>query len=214
MNPKIAIIVLLATIASTFATETTEETRARLLVSKQILNKYLVENRDVLVKYSVYNVGNGVATHVSLTDHGFPSEAFDLISGKLEASIDRIAPTANVTHVVVVRPRSHGYFNFTAAEVSYRPIESSPQVRFLSVLMILQFFTPYHLQLQYALTSEPGEGGIINAAQFDKQFSSHFWDWIAYVIMCFPLVAIPFSLWFKSKSKYEFLSQKPSKKSN
>jgi len=197
MNPtmKFLAFVLLVSAAIATPTETGEETRARLLVSKQILNKYLVEQRDVLVKYTLFNVGTGAATHVNLVDQGFPAEAFDLISGKLEASLDRIAPQTNVSHVLVVRPRSHGYFNFTAAEVSYRPVESNPA-------------------LQYAVSSEPGEGGINNLAQFNKQFSSHFLDWIAFVIMCLPTVAIPFSLWFKSKSKYELLAQKPQKKLN
>lgn len=173
--------------------ESGEETRARLLVSKQILNRYLVEQRDVMVKYTVFNVGTGPATHVSLEDHGFPHEAFDLVSGKLEVQIDRIAPSTNITHVVVVRPRAHGYFNFTAADISYRPIESSPN-------------------LQYALSSEPGEGGIINLAQFNKQFSSHFLDWVAFVIMSVPTIVIPYTLFLQSKTKYELLAQK--KKSN
>lgn len=139
MNSQLICIVLLASLSLAYATDSTEESRARLLVSKQILNKYLVENRDVLVKYSVFNVGNGVATHVSLTDHGFPHEAFDLISGKLEATIDRIAPATNVSHVIVVRPKAHGYFNFTAAEVSYRPVESSPTVSFIFAKIIIIF---------------------------------------------------------------------------
>lgn len=130
MNPtmKFFAFALLLTVTMVAATETGEETRARLLVSKQILNKYLVEQRDVLVKYTLFNVGSGAATHVNFVEQGFPAEAFDLVSGKLEASIDRIAPQTNVTHVLVVRPRSHGYFNFTAAEVSYRPVESNPTV--------------------------------------------------------------------------------------
>jgi len=35
-----------------------EETGANLLVSKNVLNKYLVQGKDLTVEYNLYNIGD------------------------------------------------------------------------------------------------------------------------------------------------------------
>lgn len=58
----------------------------------------------------------------------FSTEDFEIAGGQLQVKFDRIAPNANVSHTVVVKPKKFGYFNFTAAEVSYQPSEDTAEV--------------------------------------------------------------------------------------
>jgi len=88
-----------------------------------------------------------------------------------------------------VRPKKFGYFNFTSAGLSYLPSETATE-------------------RQYAYTSAPGEGGIVNFKDYDRKFSPHVLDWAAFMVMTLPSLGIPFLLWHGSKSKYE---QKPKK---
>ena len=167
-----------------------EEISARLLASKNILNQYLVEGRDLTVEYKIYNIGGIPATDVSLRDDGFPEADFEGIRGNLEVKWDRIAPASNVTHVVVLKPLQYGYFNFTSGVVSYKESEDAAESTF-------------------GYTTAPGEGGIVNSKDFDRKFSPHVLDWLVFGVMTLPSLVIPFLLFFRSKSRYN--QSKPKK---
>lgn len=162
--------------------------RARLLASKRVHNLYLVEGADIVVQYSLYNIGTAPALNVQLTDAGFSSDSFEIAAGQLQVKFDRIPPNANVSHTIVVRPKQFGYYNFTAAEVSYLPSEDSEEV-------------------QVGYTSEPGEGGIIAQRDYDRKFSPHVFDWVIFALLLIPVLVVPFLMWRKISSKYVIASK-------
>ncbi|WAQ98848.1 SSRB-like protein [Mya arenaria] len=155
------VVVALCFVGSNLADDDGE---ARLLASKNILNH--------------------AAQNVKLTDDSFPEADFEVVAGNLKASWERIAPNTNVSHVVVLRPLKSGYFNFTAAEVSYSSGDNAGTV-------------------QTGYTSAPGEGGIVDFKEFNRRFSPHIVDWCVFAFMTLPSLGIPFLLWWSSKAKYD-----------
>jgi len=168
-----------------------QEDTARLLVSKNILNQYLVEGKDLTVQFDLYNVGSSAAINVQLTDKSFPDSDFSVVRGNLDVKWSRISPGTNLTHIVILRPLKSGFFNFTSAEISYLPSETSKE-------------------RLVGYTSAPGQGGIINFRDYDRKFSPHVLDWAAFAVMTLPSLGIPFLLWYGSKTKYESLKAKRS----
>ncbi|XP_040573039.1 translocon-associated protein subunit beta [Lepeophtheirus salmonis] len=158
---------------------------AHLLLSKQVQNKYLVEGMDIVVKYAIYNIGEQPAVDVQVKEVGFPEDSFDVVSGHASFKLDRIPPHSNNTHTLVVRPKKFGYFNFTSAEVKYRVSDEADDI------------------IQTGASSDPGHGVIISLKNYDKQFSAHILDWIAFAVITLPPLGVPFMLWYSSKSKYE-----------
>jgi len=157
---------------------------AKLLVSKQIQNKYLVEGMDVVIRYGLYNVGDSVASDIVLTEAGFGTDDFDIAGGQTVVKFNRIPPKSNNSHVLVVRPKKFGYFNFTSAEVRYKSGEEGGVTKI-------------------GYSSDPGQGLIIALKDYERQFSAHMLDWMAFAAMTLPSLGIPFLLWHSSKAKYE-----------
>merc|ERR1711878_125729 len=64
---------------------------ARVLVGKHIQNKYLVEGMDLVVKYSLFNIGDAAAVDLTLTENGFGMDDFDIVGGQPSVKYDRLA---------------------------------------------------------------------------------------------------------------------------
>jgi translocon-associated protein subunit beta len=85
-----SLLVLLVLLCGCCATDSSES--AHLLVSKRVLNEYVVEGRDLTVSYAIYNVGSSPATEVSLVEETFTSDDFQIVSGQFSVRWQSIAP--------------------------------------------------------------------------------------------------------------------------
>lgn len=180
------ILVLAISCSSVIAQQQT--TNAKLLVDKEILNKYIVEGRDILVNYHLINIGGSVARDVKVIDDTFPSDRFEIINGYTSFTLAEVAPGSNVTHAAILRPRANswGSHRFGPARVEYKLNDAG--------------------QLQLATTSELGEAYVVAARTFDRKFSSQFLDWLVFAILCLPSILGPYYLWLKSDSKFSSLA--------
>lgn len=165
-------------------------TNAKLMVDKEIMNKYIVEGRDIVVNYHLINIGGSVARDIKIIDDTFPSDRFEIVNGYTSFTIDKVEPSTNVTSTVILRPKSNswGPHRFGPAKVEYKCNDAN--------------------QLQLATTSELGEAYVVAARTFDRKFSSQLFDWLFFVILCTPSVLGPYYLWYQSDSKYNNLAAK------
>lgn len=169
-------------------------TNARLLFDKEIHNKYIVENRDIVVNYHLINVGGSPARDVEVIDNSFPADRFDIIHGYTNFAVKEILQKQNYTVTAIIRPKhnSWGKHHFSSARVTYKLNEAG--------------------KVQTGYSSELGEAYVITGRTFDRKFSSQYLDWIVFVVLCLPSVYGPYYLWNKSNSHWAALSAKQSAK--
>ncbi|CAF0782450.1 unnamed protein product [Didymodactylos carnosus] len=164
-------LILFATITLSTC-QLADEEESYLFVTKDTLNRYVVQNNDLTIKYSLFNAGQSTVFSVELNDvDSFPTNKFDLLYGTLNPKWERINA-----------PKQSGPCNMTHAVVTYRKSEKTNEI-------------------QTAYSSEIGELTVVSSREYDRRFSSHFLDWILFTMMAIPCIAFPFALWYMSKTK-------------
>uniref|UniRef100_A0A5K3ETP6 Translocon-associated protein subunit beta n=1 Tax=Mesocestoides corti TaxID=53468 RepID=A0A5K3ETP6_MESCO len=155
---------------------------ATLAVSKEILNRYLVEAKEVTILYTIYNLSPmRTARDIEIHDN-LPESDFTFVHGSRSTRWASIPPSTNITHSVIVIPRSVGLYNFTSAEVTYKAGPDST--------------------VTYGYSSAPGMRQILVPSVFNRQFSSHWMEWICFAFIMAPCSVVPYMLWRSSASKY------------
>uniref|UniRef100_A0A915KCA5 Translocon-associated protein subunit beta n=1 Tax=Romanomermis culicivorax TaxID=13658 RepID=A0A915KCA5_ROMCU len=115
-------------------------------------------------------------------------------SGFLTVTWDKLAPGANVSNSVILKPIQFGVMNITAAQVTYYPSETAEKPR-------------------VGYTTSLGEYYIYRLKDYERKFASKYFDWLMFFAMLLPTIGLPFFLWSNSKKKYDAFMAKESKSS-
>ncbi|KAF6780295.1 hypothetical protein AHF37_00162 [Paragonimus kellicotti] len=154
----------------------------RLAVSKELLNEYVFDGKELTVLYTLYNFHpSRVARDVELFD-AYPDAQFIQVHGSPSVRWPHIPAASNVTHAVVVIPREPGVHNFTSATITYHTGDASKTT------------------LHYS--SAPGPVMIYATKEYNRRFATHTMDWIGFALLVAPCLLIPYMLWRSSASKY------------
>ncbi|EGD72222.1 hypothetical protein PTSG_00243 [Salpingoeca rosetta] len=158
---------------------------ARLLVSKDIVNTIAVAERDITVRYSLFNIGEEEAKDISVTDEGFTREdsPFTLVAGLPSFNLAGLKAGANVSHNVIVRVDRPGYYNLTAARVTYFASEDADAE-------------------QVAYSSMPRDVPILPNSDFSRVYDTHVIQWVIFLAASIGLVFLPFKAFNDSASKH------------
>ncbi|KFD68899.1 hypothetical protein M514_18929 [Trichuris suis] len=172
---------------------------AKILAAKNLLSSYAVEGKELVISYSLYNIGDKAAVDVELKDDNFVESQFRFVRGSANARWSRIPGSANVSHVLVVVPLEYGSINYTAAKVTYRPNEESA-FRKLGYTTSRGVDNIYALKyglacLSYFLTH-------CCFRDYHRQFEQHYIEWLIFLLMICPSLAAPAILWLRSKKKF------------
>eukprot|EP00730_Choanoeca_flexa_P015766 TRINITY_DN7315_c0_g1_i1.p1 TRINITY_DN7315_c0_g1~~TRINITY_DN7315_c0_g1_i1.p1 ORF type:complete len:183 (+),score=39.49 TRINITY_DN7315_c0_g1_i1:117-665(+) len=158
---------------------------ALLAVSKDVVNTYAVAERDIIVRYSIFNLGDETAKEVTLVDESFdePNSGFTRISGLTTVTFAEIAPGTNVSHHLVVQSSYPGYYNLSAAKVHYYSTEDA------SIQTV-------------AHSSQPKQVPILPQDDFARAYDTHILDWVVFLALAVALVYVPFNAYKASTEKY------------
>eukprot|EP01134_Creolimax_fragrantissima_P002839 CFRG2839T1 len=188
MNPIMKTVFLaLAVLVSVVCGQSLEghqEKGARVLGMKSITNKLAVEGKDLTVLYSFYNIGDKVATDVTVDEPDvFPD--WPLVAG-IESGfkIPVIHPGTNISHALVYRLGAVGSYEIINSTVfSYKHGEKTVLSK----------------------TSAPGFVMVASKAEYERKYTLQLKQWFVYATGTILLVVFPY-LGYQSSNQKSKLS--------
>ncbi|KAF4367704.1 hypothetical protein CsatB_021190 [Cannabis sativa] len=105
---------------------------------KATLNRLKSGAERVSVSIDIYNQGSLTAYDVSLTDDSWPKDLFDIVSGNVSKSWEKLDAGGILSHTFELEAKTKGIFNGAPALITYRvPTKAALQEAFSTPILPL-----------------------------------------------------------------------------
>ncbi|KAM0934843.1 hypothetical protein DsansV1_C30g0214771 [Dioscorea sansibarensis] len=129
----VPILMVLLLISSAFGNSDVPFMVAHKKVS---LNRLKSGAEQVSVSIDVYNEGSTTAYDVNLNDDSWPQDTFDLLSGSISKTWERLDAGSTVSHSFVLESKANGLFQGSPAIIKFRvPTKAALQEAFSTPIL-------------------------------------------------------------------------------
>jgi translocon-associated protein subunit beta len=121
------------------------------------------------VSLDIYNQGSATAYDVTINDDSWPKEAFELVSGEVSKTLERLDPGSTASHVFVLETKAQGRFLGSPAVIKYRvPTKSVLQEAYSTPILPLDILAerPPVQKFEWAKNLVAKYGALVSVVSF------------------------------------------------
>lgn len=110
---------------------------------------------------------------MAITDDSWPKEAFELVSGEVSKTLERLDPGATASHVFVLETKAQGRFQGSPAVIKYRvPTKAVLQEAFSTPILALDILAerPPVKKFEWAKKLVAKYGALVSVVSFVAAF--------------------------------------------
>ncbi|XP_047059487.1 translocon-associated protein subunit beta-like [Lolium rigidum] len=125
------------------------------------------------VSLDLYNQGSATAYDVTINDDSWPKEVFELVSGEVSKTLERLEPGSTASHVFVLETKAQGRFQGSPAVIKYRvPTKAVLQEAYSTPILPLDILAerPPVQKFEFAKKLVAKYGALVSVVSFVLAF--------------------------------------------
>ncbi|KAF0901179.1 hypothetical protein E2562_038189 [Oryza meyeriana var. granulata] len=164
-------ILLAAVLAATLLSAAAADAPFLVAHKKVSLSRPKPGVERLAVTLDLYNQGSATAYDVSINDDTWPKEAFELVSGEMSKTLERLDPGATASHAFILETKAQGRFQGSPAVITYRvPTKAALQEAYSTPILALDILAerPPEKKFEWRLVAK--YGSLVSVVSFVGAF--------------------------------------------